>query len=125
MGRCTGKVAVMGFCMGGALAFATACRVPGLCAVVPFYGVPTAADWSKVDAPIQAHFASRDGWAKASSAKEIQAALAARNQPMELHVYDADHAFMNERRPEVHDPAAARLAWQRACDFIRQHSAQR
>lgn len=117
--RTTGKVAVTGFCMGGALSFATACAVPGLAAVVPFYGVPGQADWSKVDAPIQAHFAQHDDWAKPSIAEEIEATLTARGQRMELHVYDAQHAFFNERRPEVHDPAAAKLAWTRTIEFLR------
>lgn len=120
--RTTGKVAVTGFCMGGALSFATACAVPGLAAVVPFYGVPGPVDWAKVDAPILAHFAQHDDWAKASIAEEIKATLAARGQPMELHVYDAQHAFFNERRPEVHDPAAAKLAWARTIEFLRAHA---
>src|SRR5690349_17038537 len=36
----SGKVAVMGFCMGGALTIAAAVHVPGLAAAVPFYGIP-------------------------------------------------------------------------------------
>jgi dienelactone hydrolase len=43
--------------MGGAIALATAVNVRGLSATVPFYGLPGDLDWSKVDAPIQAHFA--------------------------------------------------------------------
>ena len=37
-----GKVGVIGFGMGGALCFASACHHPGLSAVVVFYGVPPA-----------------------------------------------------------------------------------
>jgi carboxymethylenebutenolidase len=117
--RCTGKVAVTGYCMGGALSFAIACRVPGLAAVVPFYGLPPSADWSRVDAPIQAHFAKQDDWATVEAAEEVQRALAKYKHQMELHVYDAKHAFCNDQRPEVYNPEAAALAWQRAVEFVR------
>lgn len=118
--HCNGKVSVTGFCMGGALAFATAANVKGLAAVVPFYGIPGAVDWSKVEAPVQAHFASHDEWATVAKAKAIQSALGAK---MELHVYDAQHAFCNDRRPDVFNPGACAQAWARALQFVRDHSA--
>lgn len=117
--RCNGHVAVMGFCLGGALSFAAACAIPDLAAAVPFYGVPSKVDFSKITAPIQAHFAAHDEWAKPSAAKSIQDELAAHGKPMELHVYDAQHAFMNETRKEVYNEPAAKLAWTRALDFLR------
>ena len=36
----------------------------------------------------------------------------------ELFRYDAQHAFMNERRSEVYDAACAELAWRRATAFL-------
>lgn len=120
--RGNGQVAITGFCLGGAYAFAAACFVRGLACAVPFYGVPASPDWSQVDVPIQAHFAARDGWAKPERAAEIQQVLAGGAHPMELHVYDADHAFMNEDRPEVYSADAARVAWDRAVDFLRLHT---
>jgi carboxymethylenebutenolidase len=117
--RSNGKVAVTGYCMGGALSFATACAVPGLAAVVPFYGLPPSADWSRVDAPIQAHFATQDDWATVDGAKAVQDALAKYKRVMELHVYNAQHAFCNDKRPEVYNAEAASQAWQRAVSFVR------
>jgi carboxymethylenebutenolidase len=117
--RSTGKVAVSGYCMGGALTFATAVNVRGLSCVVPYYGLPGDLDWSKVDAPIQAHFARHDDWATVTGAQKIKDTV---RVPMELHVYDAQHAFCNERRPEVYDPAAAKLAWDRTLAFAREHT---
>lgn len=114
--RATGKVSVTGYCMGGALAFATAVHVRGLAAVVPFYGLPGDLDWSKVDAPIQAHFAQHDDWATVAGAQRIKDAVTA---PMELHIYDAQHAFCNERRAEVYNADAANQAWGRAVAFVR------
>ena len=113
-----GKVALTGYCMGGALAFAAATHIKNLAAVVPFYGVPPQADWSKVDAPVQAHFAQHDDWATVAKGKEIQGAI----KGMELHVYDAQHAFCNAHRPEVFNEAAASQAWARTVAFVRSHT---
>jgi len=118
--RSNGKVAVTGYCLGGALAFRSAVSVRGLAAVVPFYGLPPDLDWSQIDAPIQAHFATHDDWATVAGAQKIQAAVTV---AMELHVYDAQHAFANERRPEVHHAEAAKQAWGRALAFLRAHTA--
>ena len=118
--RSTGKIAVTGYCMGGALALASAVHLRGLAAVVPFYGLPGDLDWTKVDAPIQAHFATHDEWATVAGAEKVKAAVKA---PMELFTYDAQHAFANERRPEVYNPEAAKLAWDRALGFVRSHTA--
>lgn len=118
--RSNGKIAVTGYCMGGALSFATACTVPGLAAVVPFYGLPPSADWSRVDAPIQAHFAKHDEWATVAGAEAVRDQLAKYGHQMELHVYDAQHAFCNDQRPEVYNAEACAQAWQRATTFVRQ-----
>ena len=44
-------------------------------------------------------------------------------KPMELHVYDAQHAFCNDLRPDVYNAEAAQQAWQRAVAFARSHTA--
>jgi carboxymethylenebutenolidase len=118
--RCNGKVAITGYCMGGALTLASAVNIRGLACAVPFYGLPGDLDWSKVDVPIQAHFAQHDEWATVAGAQKVKDAV---NVPMELHVYDAQHAFCNEKRPEVYHPEHAKTAWDRALAFIRQHTA--
>lgn len=61
--RSTGssKVGVVGFCMGGALSFATAQHANVDCAA-PFYGTPPAAicEVEKIKVPVQAHFGMKD-----------------------------------------------------------------
>jgi carboxymethylenebutenolidase len=123
--RGNGKAAVIGFCLGGALSFAAACHVEGLSAVVPFYGLPAAdkVDFGKVTAPIMAHFARSDDWATVAKAEEIKKKLDDRGHPIELHVYDAQHAFMNDTRPEVYDERNAKLAWDRSVAFLKKHLA--
>jgi carboxymethylenebutenolidase len=122
--RSNGKVAVVGFCLGGALSFAAAANVPGLAAVVPFYGVP---DLSKIDlgtvtAPILAHFAEKDDWASPDKARQLQKDLQAKGKAMELHVYEgAGHAFMRATDPTKYDEASAKKAWARTFAFLKQH----
>jgi carboxymethylenebutenolidase len=118
--RSSGKVAVTGYCLGGALSFAAAVNIRGIAAVAPYYGLPGDLDWTKIDAPVQAHFASHDDWATVAGAQKIKDAVKA---PMELHVYDAQHAFCNERRPEVYNAEAAKQAWDRTLTFLRSHTA--
>jgi carboxymethylenebutenolidase len=91
-----------------------------LACAVPFYGAPPPDqyDVSRVRAPIMAHFATRDGWAKPEIAQQIQQSLTAKGGRMTLHLYDADHAFMNDTRPEVYSPENAALAWERSVKFL-------
>jgi carboxymethylenebutenolidase len=122
--RSNGKVAVIGFCLGGALAFATAANVPGLAAVVPFYGVPDLSklDLGKVTAPILAHFAEKDDWASPDKARQIEKDLKAKGKSMELHVYQgAGHAFMRATDPTKYHEASAKKAWERTLAFLKQH----
>jgi carboxymethylenebutenolidase len=118
--RSNGKVAVTGYCLGGALALASAVHIRGLAAVVAYYGLPGDLDWSKVDAPIQAHFAKHDDWATVEGAQKVKAAVPV---AMDLHVYDAQHAFANDRRPDVHNVEAAKQAWGHTLAFLRAHTA--
>lgn len=121
--RCSGHVGVMGFCMGGALTFATAITSADVKAGVAYYGLAPqdSFDHSKIKAPILAHFARKDGWAKADAAEALAAEMKARGQSIDLHVYDADHAFANDVRKEVYAPEAAAIAWSRTTEFLHQH----
>ena len=120
-----GKVAAMGFCMGGALTIAAAVHVPNLSAGVCFYGIPPRefADPANIRVPFQGHFANMDDWCTPAAVDALEAAMRARGATPELHRYDADHAFFNERRGEVYDAACAGLAWDRSVAFLAKHLA--
>lgn len=123
--RGSGKVGVTGFCLGGALSLAAACHVEGLSAVVPFYGIPPAdkVDYSKVTAPILMHVAQHDEWVSVPKAEALKKELEGHGKSIELHVYDAQHAFVNDTRPEVYKKDAAELAWSRTVAFLKKHLA--
>jgi carboxymethylenebutenolidase len=114
------KVAVMGFCMGGALAILAGIEVPELDAGVCFYGIPPASkgDPSRIRVPMRFHFATKDDWGNAPTVRKLEEALKRGKVSYELDWYEADHAFMNEARPEVHEPTAAKLAWERTLKFL-------
>ena len=114
------KVAVMGFCMGGALTVAAAVHVPEAAAAVCFYGIPPKdfADPAKIKIPFQGHFASRDDWCTPKAADELEAALKQAGAPFELHRYEANHGFFNERSEANYDAASANLAWDRMTKFL-------
>ncbi|KAL8474349.1 hypothetical protein ACS0TY_030272 [Phlomoides rotata] len=123
------KIGVTGYCMGGALAIASSVLVPGVDAVVGFYGVPSPelADPVNVKAPVQAHFGELDGvvgFSDVKTAKALEDKLKASGVPNEVYIYPGlAHAFMNispegiERRKKMgmedEDAAAVELAWTR------------
>jgi carboxymethylenebutenolidase len=120
--RGNGKVAITGFCMGGAYTLASACTIRGLAAAVPFYGIPPKADYSKIEAPVLFHVAKHDDWVTPEKAAKVADAVKAAGGDITVELYDADHAFMNEKRPEVFSPDASALAWARTVGFLHEHA---
>ena len=114
------KVAVMGFCLGGALTIIAAVKVPEMHAGICYYGIPPAdaVDPSAIRVPLQCHFASRDDWCTPAAVEELETALRGGNVEYDLHRYEADHAFFNEAEPHVYDAQCASLSWQRTKAFL-------
>lgn len=123
--RCSGRIGVTGFCLGGAMALAAGCNVAGLSAILPFYGLPMPqhVDWTRVTAPIQGHYAEHDTYVSPDKARATFEAIAAAGKQVELYFYAAGHAFMREGDPSAYNEPAARLAWDRAMAFLRKNLA--
>ncbi|THC43356.1 dienelactone hydrolase family protein [Massilia sp. Mn16-1_5] len=117
--QATGKVGVVGFCYGGAIANYLATVMPDLAAAVPFYGSqPPASEVVKIRAPLLIHDAGKDerilaGW------PAYEAALKANKVEYQHFVYEgAEHGFNNDTTPR-YDEAAAKLAWGRTVGFFK------
>jgi len=115
------SVAVMGFCMGGALTIGAAVRLEGVKAAVCFYGVPPKvfADPADIKIPFQGHFGQKDDWITPAVAADLEAAMTRAGNPPEVYSYDADHAFFNKTRLEVYNAEASEQAWTRMMAFLR------
>ncbi|MEE9610383.1 MAG: dienelactone hydrolase family protein [Desulfatiglandales bacterium] len=118
----TPKVAVLGFCMGGALSILAAVHVKEVDAVVCWYGIPPeeAADPSTIEIPLQGHFALEDEFFTPAQVDTLESRLKEGNVTYEIHRYQAKHAFGNETG-DRHAPEAAKLAWQRTFHFLAKH----
>ena len=113
------RVAVMGYCMGGALTIAAAVHVPEFAAGVCFYGIPPKAfaDPAKVRIPLQGHFANKDDWCTPDAVDDLERTLKSAGVRHEIYRYDAAHAFANERSA-AYDVACANQAWERMAAFL-------
>ena len=80
----------------------------------------TVASAKDIRVPLQGHFANRDDWCTPAAVDKFEAELKAAGKTAEIFRYDAEHAFVNEQR-DVHDRAAAELAWERMLAFWSQH----
>jgi carboxymethylenebutenolidase len=127
MGECSGQVGALGFCLGGALAFAAATlsRVDGRGpdAAVCYYGSGINDLLGHVDAlecPCLFHYGSNDAYIPTENIAEVEEAVAGR-PGVAFHRYDAGHAFSNWDAPSMYDEAAADEAWARTLAFFDTH----
>lgn len=117
-----GGTGVLGFCLGGTLAHLVAAGSdPDV--VVSYYGsgVPgTVALLDSITCPALYHFGGADPYIPRHEVDAVVAA--AQDRPsVEVHVFDAGHAFDNHEAPMFHDPDAAAAAWDLTVAFLRQH----
>lgn len=110
------KVGTVGYCYGGALAWLTAARIPGLDAAVGYYG--TAANFAEEApaCPVMLHYGEKDAMIPASDADDLKA----RYPEIETFVYPADHGFNCDMRAS-YDAESASLAYERTLEFFGKH----
>ena len=116
-GQGCAKVAVIGYCYGGTLAWLAATRLD-VDAAVGYYGGHIghfAAE--KVKCPVMLHFGKLDDHIPASVAESAQAA----NPEIEVYWYEAGHAFNRDVDPNVYAPEAAKVARERSLAFLRKN----
>jgi len=123
------KVAVTGFCMGGALTLLAAVNVPEADAAVVWYGYPPLeyVDATRIRAPLMGHWATEDAAFPIAKVEVLEKKLHDAKVRFEFHRYHAKHAFANETADSKnlpilkHDAVAADLAWHRTMEFFAKH----
>ncbi|HUP09107.1 MAG TPA: dienelactone hydrolase family protein [Caldimonas sp.] len=115
--KSVGKVAVIGYCWGGTLAWLAACKQPGLAAAVSYYGGGVGELLGlKPQCPVMAHFGDKDASIPVKVADDLKKA----HPEVEVYVYSAGHGFNCDQRGSF-DPQAAALARERTLKFFKAH----
>jgi carboxymethylenebutenolidase len=111
---------VIGFCLGGTLAFGVA-RAAEAAALVAYYGsmIPESlGDAAQIRCPALFHFGGQDPYISREQAERVSA-VAARRQNWECHIHaDGGHAFDNWDNPIFHQPEPAARAWELTRAFL-------
>jgi dienelactone hydrolase len=119
------RIGITGFCVGGRIAFLTACRHPAAIKVaVPFYGGGIAADTptapinlaDRIQCPILCFFGETDKMIPMDQVRRLDETLKRLKKTAEVKVYKgAGHGFFCNDRAS-YDAGAAQNAW----DIMRQ-----
>lgn len=126
-------LAVIGFCMGGRVAYLMAAAVPAFRAAVAYYGGNTAVALgeegtaspfertAEISCPLLFHFGGDDGNPSPEDREKLHAELERHGKEHEFHSYaDAGHAFMDFTGARYAEVAAA-ASWPRTLDFLARH----
>ena len=111
------KVSVVGYCLGGTLAWLAAARIDGLSCAVSYYGGGVAETASeKPRCPVLFHFGETDQ----SIPPDHHAKIRAAHPTLPMHLYPAGHGFSCDERGSYHEPSAT-LARTRTMEFLAKH----
>ena len=127
------RIAAMGFCLGGKLAFLLGCQSRRLAAVVDFYGKARYADLDAdhpvqplemalgLECPLLAVFGAEDASIPLEDVDAMRRQLDAFAKPHTIEVAPGvGHGFLNPHRA-AYDRDAAEAAWARALAFLAEH----
>lgn len=116
------KVGAVGYCLGGLLAYLTACRTDAD-AAVGYYGVSIDQHLSEaemLDTPLMLHIAGKDGFVPPTAQEAMHRGLGSHANVTLYDYPEQDHAFTREGGKNF-DMHAAELADARTLAFFRQH----
>jgi carboxymethylenebutenolidase len=127
----SGKLGVVGFCMGGRIVYLMSAASKDLKAAVMFYGGGTMIPFGEgpspfertreINCPIQGHFGEEDQNPSPEDMRKLDAELKKFGKAHEFHAYaGAAHAFANAGSANYR-PHAAALSWPKATEFFSRH----
>jgi carboxymethylenebutenolidase len=114
-----GPAGIIGFCLGGSVAFISAAKLSGLSAAIGYYGGQIAKNADeKPKIPVQLHFGEKDA---SIPMTDVEIIKQKRGADCEIYVYaDAQHGFNCDERAS-YNAAAADLARERSLAFLDRH----
>jgi len=121
----TGPAAVLGYCLGGTIAWlAAADGDPSVCVSYYGSGVSDAADRvADIGCPTLLHFGGADPFISSEQVATVAAAVeTVAHVELQVHA-GAGHAFENFRAEQFHDPDATVVSRAQTLEFLRQHLA--
>lgn len=124
------RLGIIGFCMGGRIAYLMAALNPGFRAAVAYYGGYIMVPWGngpspfslsgQLTCPVQYHFGDDDTNPSPEDRRKLEQELTRLGKEHEFYTYaNAGHAFMNFDNPERYRENAAQTSWPRTLDFFR------
>ncbi|MGH6872215.1 MAG: dienelactone hydrolase family protein [Rhizomicrobium sp.] len=115
--KAKGPVFITGYCYGGSVTWAAACKCDGLAAASGYYGgnIAQMADWQP-KCPTILHFGEHDHGIPMDAIDKIKKA----HPEVPVYVYDAGHGFNSDRRTD-YNPEAAKLARKRTLELFRKN----
>lgn len=126
------RLGIIGFCMGGRVAYLMAAASSDFKASVVFYGGNTFRAWgrdlpspfertSEIHCAVQGHFGADDQNPSADDMRKLDLELTKFDKKHEFYSYpDAAHAFMDHTR-ESYRRHADEAAWPRTLEFLTTH----
>jgi carboxymethylenebutenolidase len=114
-------IAVIGFSLGAFFALNLSATEPErINKVVVFYGTGPA-DFIKSRASYQGHFAENDLFEPESEVAGLEDSLRAAGRPVVFFKYKGTgHWFFEPDRADAYNPEAAKLAWERTKEFLKE-----
>lgn len=108
------KTGVIGYCLGGSIAWLCACRF-NIDAAVGYYGgyIPQFVG-EQPKCPVMLHFGEKDDHIPLESVDKVRAA----HPEVQIYLYDAGHGFNCDARAS-YDPESARIARERSLAFLK------
>ncbi len=118
--ECNGRIALLGYCIGGLMTFLTAARFSGITAAVAFHGGDTEKYLDEVpglDAPLLMHLAGEDEFMPKAAQDAIKAALAGKSNAT-IYTYPGQRHAFTRHNGEHYNAEAAGLANGRTSEFL-------
>jgi carboxymethylenebutenolidase len=128
------RIGILGFCMGGRVAYLMAAASRDFKAAITWYGGSCFRRWGdsptpfertpQISCPIQGHFGETDQNPTLEDMAKLDAELTKYGKAHDFYVYrDTGHSFMDPHHPERYVAESDQISWQRSIEFLRKYLA--